>query len=406
MHIVTSFGDNSFLPPKCQALPGVVSFHTLADIPGANDFTQPTVFTVFPEPILVGLNEVVLYNGQPLGVLCAIDQQLAQRAVKLVKVTYMNSVDGVDDPESNGGVYSLARTFLTPLIGAPAEKPVIATLRAAHGQLNGQRIRRDIAPLVARRRGVNATQQIGGRFEIGGQFHYTMETHTCVCVPVEKGMDVYCSTQWIELTQMAIATMLKIHEHEINMRVVRVGGAFGVKITRATQFACIAALPCFLLNRPVRLVLPLEQSMQSVGKRFGLLADYTLAVDEVGEIQSLKTDFTQDAGCSYNEAVSGITIATMPNVYKVDTWTLSGGDVLTDAPSNTFFRCPGTLEGIATTENIMDHIRWTTGLDELAVRLANIAPDHPMRKMSADFVQETGMLISLSPPCNLCAGYI
>lgn len=348
------------------------------------------MFTPFPEPIFVGLNQDVLYYGQPVGVLCAVDQQLAQRAVKLIKVTYMNSVAGSN--EADASVYSLARSFLNPLIGAPAEKPVIATLHAAHELNDNKRLWQNHPPVLATRRGVNATQKIAGRFEIGGQFHYTMEPHTCVCVPAEKGMDVYCSTQWIEITQMAIAAMLDIQEHQINMRVVRVGGGFGSKITRSAQFACMAALPCFLLNRPVRLVLPLEQNMQSVGKRYGLLANYELEVDDAGEIQTLQTKFMQDAGCSFNEAVDGITKETMPNCYKKDTWTLSGSLAQTDAPSNTFFRCPGTLEGIATTENIMDHIRWSTGLDELAVRLANMVPDHPMRKLSADFVLETRKL--------------
>lgn len=137
------------------------------------------------------------------------------------------------------------------------------------------------------------------------------------------------------------------------------------------------------------MVVPLKQAMQAVGKRFGLSADYAVDIDDLGRIQSLKTTFTQDAGCSLNESVNGLTQGAMPNCYMTDTWSLAGQCVITDCPSNTFMRCPGTLEGIAMIENIMDQIRYATKGDEIEVRLANMSANHAMRQLCAQFVQET-----------------
>lgn len=51
---------------------------------------------------------------------------------------------------------------------------------------------------------------VKGEFRCGGQYHYTMETQTCVCVPVEDGMDIYPASQWMDLIQVAVAELLNI----------------------------------------------------------------------------------------------------------------------------------------------------------------------------------------------------
>lgn len=58
--------------------------------------------------------------------------------------------------------------------------------------------------------GGNIKKVIRGVFEIGSQYHYTMETHSCVCIPAENDMDVYSSTQWMDLIQVSIANCLDI----------------------------------------------------------------------------------------------------------------------------------------------------------------------------------------------------
>jgi xanthine dehydrogenase/oxidase len=57
------------------------------------------------------------------------------------------------------------------------------------------------------------TNVIKGNFDTGAQYHFTMETQTCMCVPVEDGMDVYPSTQAMNLTNIAIAKVLNIPEN-------------------------------------------------------------------------------------------------------------------------------------------------------------------------------------------------
>lgn len=149
--------------------------------------------------------------------------------------------------------------------------------------------------------GLNTKHKISGRFEIGLQYHFTMETQTSLCIPIEDGMDVYSSTQWMDVTQMAISDMLNIPNSHINVHVRCLGGGYGAKISRASQIACAAALAAYKLNRPVRFVMQLEANMNSIGKRYACINDYEIEIDENGKIQKLTNDYVEDYGCSKNE---------------------------------------------------------------------------------------------------------
>lgn len=149
--------------------------------------------------------------------------------------------------------------------------------------------------------GVEKELKISGRFEIGLQYHFTMETQTALCVPIEDGLDVYSSTQWMDLNQIAIADMLNIPNSNINIHVRRLGGAYGAKISRASQISCAAALAAYKLNRPVRFVMQLEANMNCIGKRYACISDYDVEINRNGKIQKLTNDFVEDYGCSLNE---------------------------------------------------------------------------------------------------------
>ena len=51
---------------------------------------------------------------------------------------------------------------------------------------------------------------ISGQIVIGSQYHFHLETHACLCVPLEDGYSVYSSTQWTSNVQTAVAGVLGI----------------------------------------------------------------------------------------------------------------------------------------------------------------------------------------------------
>lgn len=219
-----------------------------------------------------------------------------------------------------------------------------------------------------------------------------METQTTYCVPAEDGMDVFTSTQFMDFTNIAIAECLNVPENSINMVVRHVGGAFGVKTTRSSQIACACALACHLTNQPVRFVMTIESNMTTVGKRNAVISEYEVDVDDNGKIQKLQNNYAVDFGCSLNEPLDFLTQMLFSNCYISDTWNNKGQMVKTDATSHTWCRSPGSTEGIAMIENIMEHIAREVGKDGISVRLANMGDDSNIKTMLPDFLKDIGAM--------------
>ncbi|XP_037034825.1 indole-3-acetaldehyde oxidase-like isoform X2 [Bradysia coprophila] len=340
-------------------IPGVRYFFSAKDIPGKNNFSPKLFGIVEEEEIFVGENSDILFNGQPAGVILADTFSLANSAASKVKITYVES-----------------------------DKQIIPTIRDAYDLNAEDRFSESPHSRKATHYGTNATKTISGRFEVGSQYHYTMEAQTTCCIPSEDGIDVYSATQWMDYMNIAIAECLKVPENSINMIVRRLGGGYGSKISRSSQVACACALACHLTNQPVRFVMSIESNMTTMGKRYALINEYEVEVDDNGKIQKLKNSYAQDSGCSLNESVDFATNHFFQNCYLNNTWDNKGQFVKTDAPSHTWCRAPGTTEGIAMIENIMEHIAKEVGKDSISVRLANMGDDSNIKTMMPDFLKD------------------
>ncbi|KAG4066033.1 hypothetical protein HA402_001280 [Bradysia odoriphaga] len=215
-----------------------------------------------------------------------------------------------------------------------------------------------------------------------------MEPHTTICIPTEDGMLVHTSSQWTDITQTAIAQCLNVKENSIHIEVKRVGGGFGAKISRAGQIACACALACHLIAVPVRFVLTLESNMNVVGKRNGMIGEYTIDVDDNGKILKMTGNQSHDMGISLNESPRILADLAYSNVYDASSWKLTNELIKTDAASNTWCRGPGTTEAIAMAETMMEHIARITGKDPLAVRVANLTSDSKMKDLIPKFVKD------------------
>ena len=126
----------------------------------------------------------VKFYGQPIAIVVAITEKLAEKVAKMVKVTYKNvstaaPVLTIDEAKKDSNRY---------VPGNPTIDPV--------------------------GRGTNITKVIKGVYEMESQYHYFLEPLSCVVVPVDKRLEVYDSAQWIDITHNGIARSLGISESE------------------------------------------------------------------------------------------------------------------------------------------------------------------------------------------------
>lgn len=90
---------------------------------------------------------------------------------------------------------------------------------------------------------------------------------------------MYCSTHWPHMLQISISRCLKMQQSKIYLSVKRLGGSYGMKLSRSSQVACACALASHLTRQPVRFVMSIESSMTTIGKRYGCVAEYDAIVD-------------------------------------------------------------------------------------------------------------------------------
>uniref|UniRef100_A0A182M7K2 Aldehyde oxidase/xanthine dehydrogenase a/b hammerhead domain-containing protein n=1 Tax=Anopheles culicifacies TaxID=139723 RepID=A0A182M7K2_9DIPT len=352
----------SFDAEQALQIPGVVAFYSAKDIPGTNDF-MPVKSKFSPNVEEVFCSRRLLFHGQVVGVLVANTFEVAQNAAKKVRINY------------------------SPM----ANEPIFPTVKDVADAKRHDRVIDIDYGFTGKEYSDSVTESsihISGSFESAGQYHYTMETQTCVCLPLEDGMEVHTATQAITLTQIAIAQMLDVPENSLNVCVRRIGGGYGGKASRAVQIACACALACHLTKRPVRLIMTIESNMAVVGKRYGVVSSYSTDVTSEGRMLRLRNEFLHDAGCNTNEAPDFMQ-GYYGNCYITDGWSIVSRTALTDSASNTWCRAPGSTEAYAMIESIIEHIAFVTERDPLEVRLLNMPTDSQMRSLLQTFRADT-----------------
>ncbi|XP_073980913.1 xanthine dehydrogenase-like isoform X2 [Rhodnius prolixus] len=340
-------------PSEALNTPGVIKFFSAKDIPGKNTFVLKGFFLIdAEEPVFVEKDSD--YAGQAVGVIVAESHALAIKAASKVKITYSNP------------------------------QKVFINMRDIIDHKLEDRIKLH-ETLTPKEKKDNIKYKLKGSWDLKSQYHYTMETQTCVAVPVEDNLDIFVSSQWPAGVQEAISVALNIPEHRINMKVRRLGGGYGSKITRTNHVGVVCALAAYLLHRPVHMVLNLETNMEWCGKRFPVFSDYEAGVNDLGEIQYLNANIYQNDGHCSNDPAIQETFHHVINGYNPSTWNLKGYGVKTDSASNTWCRAPGSTEGISLIETIMEHIANVVKKDPIDVRLANMVKEgNPIPQMIVD----------------------
>jgi xanthine dehydrogenase/oxidase len=322
------------------ALPGVAGVFTASDIPGAKMFG----FRVPDEYFLA--EDEVFYDGQPIAVVAAVTQELADRAAReFVRVDYedLKAIVTIDDAIAAGSYHE----------GYEARE-----LR--QGDPDGA---------MARCRHVEE-----GKVVLGGQDHWYFEPQNALVHPSPDSVVVHSSTQSPSDVQEWVAAVLGLPRANVECRVERVGGGFGGKQLRASPIACLAALPAFKLQRPVKLVLSRPQDMRVHGGLSPYRADFRVGFDGEGRIEALDLEIWSNGGHSldYSGDVLETVIVVVDSAYRLPNVRVRGHCCKTHLSSFTALRGFGKPQASAIIESVIDHIARVLSMDGAAVRTKNM----------------------------------
>ncbi|CAL8110876.1 unnamed protein product [Orchesella dallaii] len=359
--VVTTVGNatiKSVDASEALSVAGVVAFYSAKDVPGRNNATA-----FLPHPEMIFIENEVKYAGQAVGLIVATDKDTALAARSKVIIQYENvqkpilSISSAVEGDKTCSDISKLKLSL-PYEEAESTREKNVVLNIAKTKTKRDEVKGNL-------------HKVKGEFQTHGQYHFHLEPQVCICIPTEDGMTVHSSTQWMNFTQAAVASCLNLPNNSVTVEVRRLGGGFGAKSTRSALIATACAVAAHHTQKPVRVDLDLETNMQMIGKRLPYLVQYEATVDDLGKIHTLKSKIYCDAGHVPNEPTVHYGMICSQSCYHENGWDVTPGVALTNTAANTFCSAPGSSQGVAIIETIMEHIAYTVEKDPLEVRQIN-----------------------------------
>ncbi|RXG71941.1 Xanthine dehydrogenase/oxidase [Armadillidium vulgare] len=327
---------------EALAVEGVEAFVSAKDIPGTN---RQGLDEESSEEIIA--SDQVHFVGQIIGVIVAQNQKLAQKAAKLVKISYQDLPDPIFTIEDAIAANSMWKPFATEI-----------------GDVDKSFEKADCI--------------LEGKTYLGGQEHFYMETNVHIAIPHEgKEIEIISSTQSPQVTQECVATALGIPSHFVTCKVRRIGGGFGGKETRTKMISTPLAIAATKVRRPLRIVLDRDEDMIITGGRHPFLGCWKVGFSKDGKVEALDIRLYSNAGYSLDLSggVNARAVCSIDNVYKIENFKVYGYCCRTNLPSNTAFRGFGTPQGCFIMENIMARISEYTQIPPNTVRERNFYKD-------------------------------
>ena len=217
-----------------------------------------------------------------------------------------------------------------------------------------------------------------GKVESGGQEHLYLETQGSIAIPEEGGkIKLISSTQSPTAVQRAAARILGVEMNNIEVDVLRLGGAFGGKEDQATHWAVMSALAAYKLNKPVKLVLNRMDDIRMTGKRHPYSSDYKIGLTSEGKILAFEATYFQNAGAvaDLSSAILERTLFHATNSYYIPNVKATGISCKTNLPPNTAFRGFGGPQGKFVIEAAIYKAAEKMGIDASEIQRKNLLKD-------------------------------
>ncbi len=340
-----------------SALPGVVAVWTAADILDIEPigFREGRVPELDPyrQPILA--TGRVRYVGEPIAVIFAINQYVAEDAADLV-IADIAELPAVIDASAAPVAFDDAH-LTEPTVLRKGYGDIEAAFSAAHAVV-------ELDLTVGRHSGV------------------PLETRGAVA-RYDKNSDVifmYGAAKVPHRTRDQIARLLKRDVNSVHLIEGHVGGGFGIRgeLYPEDVLVCLAALR---FERPVKWIEDRREHLIAANHSRGQRHLVRAAVDQDGTLLGLEDTFFHDQGAyirTHAARVADLTAGMLPGPYRVPAYRVSGHFRITNKTPAATYRSPGRYESTFVRERLMDAIADRLGLDRVAVRRRNLIASHEM----------------------------
>ena len=330
---------------EAEALPGVVAVLTSKDLGSIGPYIGRGKNKDQP---VIALDRVI-FTGQPVAAVAAIDRATAEEAVAKIHVDYeeLPAVITVDEAMADGA----------PRLHDFADRNL-----CAHHEL----VKGDVEKAFA-----EADLIVEDEFDFPMIYHYSMEPHTAIAQVDGDGITIWTSTSQAFGVRQDVADVFHAPLSKVRVHVNFVGGAYGSK-SGAKIEPLVAAL-ARKAQRPVRVVTSVAEAMVTC-RRHGITCKVKTGVKKDGTLLAKQADIFLNTG-AYAETgptVAGRTLTRILGPYRYPNLKINSYCIYTNTVSAASFRSIGGPQTAWATESQMDIIAQKLAIDPVQLRLKNL----------------------------------
>ncbi len=347
---------------EAQKLNGVALVLTYKDVPhvsfsrAGQGYPEPSPHDKFI------LDEYVRYVGDEVAMVAAIDERVAEDALKLIKVEYevLEPVLDFETAYENKSVIhpedGIKEMFP---IGFDPKKNVAASYEMHVGDVEKELAKSDVV--------------VDETFYTQAQAHAMLETHSSNArLDMHNRLVIYSSTQTPFHMRRIMATTLGLPVSKIRFIKPRVGGGFGGKQAFHGEMFC--ALTTLKTGLPSKLVYTREEVFGASYTRHPMRIQMRIGAMKDGRINAIDCRSLSDTGAYGEHALTVFMIVgskVLPLYNKVDAVRFGGRVVYTNHVPAGAYRGYGAIQGNYALESTIDILAEKLGMDPKEIREKN-----------------------------------
>ena len=366
---------------KALALQGVKAVATGADFP---DVPKGTFVPIGELQVdladmakLIIARDKVIWDGHPVAAVAATDPFIAEEALKLIEVDYevLEPVLDVLDAMKPGAPVvddQIQTRWVSP------DKPYSPTFKGIEstGGTNVS-LHMDLETGDIEKGFAEADLILEKEYRCGiAHQGYIEPKASTVKIDADGHITVWTSTQGHFSSQMTVAGLLNIPQHQITVIATELGGGFGGKGYAMAE--CMSVVLARKSGRPVKLVQTREETLRGSGPASASVIRAKAGCKKDGRLTALKWWVAVDAGCKPGAPLFNmLTCPVAP--YKIENMRLEGYDVVTNKVRVQAYRAPGAPPAHWAMEQTVDALAAELGIDPLDFRMRNSVDDGDVR---------------------------
>lgn len=349
---------------KAMKVPGVECVLTYKDVPRI-PFTRAGAS--YPEPSSYDtyiLDEYVRYVGDEVAIVAAVDEETAEKAVKMVKVEYEVLEPVLDFEKAIDNKTVIHPDYDKYEVKVPIhpdfKRNIACEFEYDFGEMDETLKNCDI---VMEETTYNQAQE-----------HAMMETYrSYTYLDMHGRLVIVSSTQVPYHARRTVARALGMTADQIRVIKPRIGGGFGGKQSLATEF--FPAVVTMKTGKAAKIVYTREETTLCTTTRHQMKVNIKVGAMNDGTIKAIDMEVLSNQG-AYGEH-SKTTMApagykTIPLYNKADAYRFHGYTVYTNQPTAGAFRGFGVTQGIFAIEGIVNKLAHKLNMDPTELRNKNM----------------------------------